>query len=388
MQAQAAVFKAGEVGCGEALLNNILRKRGRQDFHVTVTLDKVITDVVKVALIETLIESKHFNITKHGNLLDIFLTKRPVRNKRNASILLRMLYIMQESVHVEKLQENLLSYCMLLGGQGRTPRQVEWVWAFKLLDVILKFQNCQKIEHPLLKEVFADLAEEYNYKYDMGNMGIRNQLGHILRKRGIRKQETRKATQVKNPRMWMKKQEKGGEIEEESNNEKDDEDEEKIVDYEDEQQLGFWENDKVLVVGDKVQLVKPHTPVKLLGVKRFEWTDACLLELLRVYIEKAGDLMARDTGKTGRKNARAQLKQIHAKESIMVDGQDVRLDVLELDNIAKRIAYKGLSGQPEGEGLIRLLDKWLETQEEEVVDIRARVGEIVEYAKRFTCERD
>ena len=50
-----------------------------------------------------------------------------------------------------------------------------------------------------------------------------------------------------------------------------------------------------------MQLVKPYIPVKLYGVKRFVLTDACLLELLRVYTKHASDLRVRDVGKTGRK---------------------------------------------------------------------------------------
>ena len=227
----------------------------------------------------------------------------------------------------------------------------------------------------------------------MGNDGILNQLKHIVSQRKAKTSQTEASVQVTDPREWLRRQQKREQEkqlrkahealeEHEACNESQEED--KIVDNEDLEVVSY-DTEKVILVGDQVSYVKPNTPVKVLGVKSIKWDDSALLELLRVYLTKAENLMLRDSGNTGRAKARGQLKPIHATESIVVvDGEEVKLDLLQLDNMAKKIAYQGLSGQDKGEGLISILDKWLELHEEDGLDIRDNIDEIIEFAKQFS----
>ena len=401
-QAQAAVFKAGQARAGKVAKEQMLKQQMRQDIQQKATIQRVITNRAKVAFIKCLIACQEggYYVTKHGKLMDLFLTNNSVWNKRCASIVLRMVFILPFSMEcVLELKQSLLDYCDLLDDPVLTPRKVEWMWAWKLLGTILNLQkSCSRLDHPVLQDMFASLAEEHGDKYFLGNEGIRNQLRFIVNNREAGRRKAAVTVKVTDNRKLLAREEKSQlakrsrkvdtatTVVDESAllgaEEGSQEDiEEKIVD-EDDLEMVTYGTEKVLVVGDKVSYIKPNTPVKVMGVKRFEWTNSFLLELLKLYLTKAKDLTARDSG-TGRAKARAQLKPIHEKESIVIDGRQVRLDVLDLDTMAKKIAFQGLSWQPKGEGLMDVVDKWLEVTREEVDDIRDKVDDIIEFANEF-----
>ena len=98
-------------------------------------------------------------------------------------------------------------------------------------------------------------------------------------------------------------------------------------------------------------------------MKGIVWNDEMKLQLLKLYLTHAEDILIRDFGKTRRSAVRNQLKPIHATQSIILDGHMVKLDVLDIDIMAKELAYQGLSGQKSGEGLLNILDSWREEQE-------------------------
>ena len=144
-----------------------------------------------------------------------------------------------------------------------------------------------------------------------------------------------------------------------------------------------WDATKVITVpGQPHQVVLPHTPVKIRKVERINWTDEMKLQLLRLFIQFAKDVYARDKGgMTARRVMRAQLKPIWEKLSILVDDKEIRLDQFNLDNMAKIMVCNGLSGQTGGQGLVHLIDAWVEDKGDNVVDIRDMVEDIMEFAR-------
>ena len=158
--------------------------------------------------------------------------------------------------------------------------------------------------------------------------------------------------------------------------------EEKMV-IEDDSHVMMWEKDKVLVVDGKPQFLQSMSPVKTLGVMRVEWKDPLKLDLLRLFLLYAEDIWVRDEGQ-GRAKAKAQLRPIHSSKSITIDGKPVKLDIFDIDAMAKKLTFQGLSGQPKGQGLLNLVDAWVAEQNQEVKDISGRLEEVMEYAKKFS----
>ena len=135
-QQQAEVFQTAMGLSGEKVLEDMFKQTLRKDREQKIHLDHVvITNITKVALIDALSQSPNFRITRHGNLLDLFLTGPAVKNWNCASIILRMVFIMPAHLPcVEKLKENLLAYCELLGGRGM------WICLFCSLSGFACFQ--------------------------------------------------------------------------------------------------------------------------------------------------------------------------------------------------------------------------------------------------------
>ena len=77
------------------------------------------------------------------------------------------------------------------------------------------------------------------------------------------------------------------------------------------------------------------------------------LQLLTHYIQDAENLQERDTKtkKYSRKKTTKNLKPICQKASIIVNGKSVRLDTFDLDTMSKKLAFEGLSGENEYEGV-------------------------------------
>ena len=180
-------------------------------------------------------------------------------------------------------------------------RKVEWLWAWKLLEYLKNLKRVHKIEHLGVKELFADLAQEYNYKYVCGNDAVLNQMIHIVAQREVRANMIQQAVHVKDPKEWLEQQherEKKRQLEramkvieereDKSDTVREEEDEADTVEAEDEvntvegeekmvieddSHVMMWEKDKVLVVDGKPQFLQSMSPVKIFGVKRGEWKD-------------------------------------------------------------------------------------------------------------------
>ena len=162
------------------------------------------------------------------------------------------------------------------------------------------------------------------------------------------------------------------------------EEEEHLVQETPEQVLMFQQDKVLLTEGGEPMLVKKQTPVKILPVRIKNWNDERKLQLLKLYIIQANDPRARDTGgPSSRRVVRAQLEPIYAKESVVIDGEQVRLDVMNYDNLTRILACNGLTKQERGRGLVHIIDEFLARQEDNQVNLRERVDEVMEFAMKY-----
>ena len=86
----------GILKADEATSLKFLEREAKKDAEVKPTLDRILGNRDKVALVQAMVATKDLLITRHknGNMVDIFLSGVYVLNKTCARALLRMLYML------------------------------------------------------------------------------------------------------------------------------------------------------------------------------------------------------------------------------------------------------------------------------------------------------
>ena len=161
--------------------------------RVTPSLTRLITPAVKKAFVDCLIACKDMPwITKRGNIVDIFMTGEPVRNKVSARILLRMIYMLPSDLPCLKvLRESLLTFAELSMEQVNM-RVLEWDFVGRLQLLIHFFQSSQNCESNALLYSLAMLnksvEEQGNHVgYYFGSINVRTHVQLFLAKEQARK---------------------------------------------------------------------------------------------------------------------------------------------------------------------------------------------------------
>ena len=118
--------------------------------------------------------------------------------------------------------------------------------------------------------------------------------------------------------------------------------------------------------------------------KRDTWTNEMKLELLHSYIEHADNIGERDDRSKmfARKKTKAMLKPIMDTASITINGKSVSLKTYKLDTMALYMVNDGLSSQPKGQGLLQLIDDWVNKKGLDVKDVKDRVEEFLDDIER------
>ena len=157
------------VGQLQVVADNVeerLEAAARDDEAVRPTKERFVTNPVKIALLEAICSSsQHKAITNLGCLKELFLTGKPVIRKRFGSVILRMLTMLPSSLGcVETLRESLLLFAELHGGLERDARDIMWLWAYRLLEVLNALGRVPHVNSIHLIKIFADLSEEHPYR--------------------------------------------------------------------------------------------------------------------------------------------------------------------------------------------------------------------------------
>ena len=163
---QSERSRQGQLKVQEEQLKETLDAEDKADDLFVPTLGKVPGNKHRVAMLKCIIMGSKQHITEIGGTLDIFLSKEPIFNKLCASVLLRLLTLLpQDEEPVMVMQENLVKYSDLLPPSSQlTPRQVEWQWAFKVLEQLRKLKFVGHLVSDNLKYLFASLVPDHEYK--------------------------------------------------------------------------------------------------------------------------------------------------------------------------------------------------------------------------------
>ena len=106
-------------------LSRCIERVKRMDAEIQPTLERTITPLVRVALLELIVNcgKENIKITSKGNTLEVFLSGEPVKNNKCVSIMIRMLELSPPEWECRKiLVNNLLVFAsMKAGTEGLTP---------------------------------------------------------------------------------------------------------------------------------------------------------------------------------------------------------------------------------------------------------------------------
>ena len=162
---QVERLKDGQREVFEEDMEDMMAATCSRDKQVRMREGQVIGNMERVALIESLVESIQYPITKQGNLMDIFMTALPVVRMKNYSILLRMIQIMPSDMDcITTLKANLIKFAQMQAGQGKSVRQVEWEWANRLVEVFMNLKKTGHIANPRLKKLMVDINTQFEYR--------------------------------------------------------------------------------------------------------------------------------------------------------------------------------------------------------------------------------
>ena len=379
--------------------------------RVKPTLRRMITPQVRKALVDSLIACRGRKITSRGDMTDIFLTGDPVMSYRCCKYLLRMIFMLPPDLAcVGILKENLLTFAQL-SEETSSMRQLEWDWAWKLLNVIKILKTTQSCESAALIYSMARLnktawEEGDVLGYVFGNLNMRTSIMLMLSQEKAREdalnpsRETPRKERAEFMRDWneqtlahiLRKERLEGETE---GNEHGQRGEEPEVVHGEEQ--GVEEPEDVAGEEPGPSL---HTPAKQWDsgtARRMEWNDRMKIELLRVWIQKTANPMVRADRPKGKSEYKTQMRPLLQEGvGILVGDERLKLSsfVSDIDTLAQMLQGtakgKGLSGQRGKDigkcGLVSIIDEFLENKEDKSVNfVRAHCQDILDFAKDHYC---
>ena len=211
------------------------------------------------------------------------------------------------------------------------------------------------IVNQVISSVLENIALRKNsFKYCLGSKAIKGQVETLIK-------NMEQVAKPKTAGKQVRHREFLASLDEEQQQQPDQDPQQFLHDSQETEQVMMFDQDKIIETEDGQSVtVNKGTPIKVKAVRAHGWTDAMKRELLRVYILHAEDPLIRDpAGGMSRANARKQLKPICGKESIFVEGEQVKLQGFDLGNMALIMAQKGLKGQ-RGKGLYRVIDQYID----------------------------
>jgi len=174
-------------------LEKYLDRVRRLDFETQPSLQRTITSVERVALLELIvrIEESGLIVTNVGSPLNIFLSGNPVVNNQNVSILSRMITLAPSTWKCKQnLERNLLQYASLRAGEGApTPRELKVAWIEKLLQCLKHIRTGGSVDHPIVISIFTKICRDYGFGFCMKNKALLNQVKIWLDKADLRRKE-------------------------------------------------------------------------------------------------------------------------------------------------------------------------------------------------------
>jgi hypothetical protein len=388
----------------------------RDDKSRKVTEGRSITNMEVYTLMEAIILSSEFKITREGKLLDIFLTKRPVRRRKNTSIMLRMIHMLPSDLECVKfLREHLIKFASFKGGQDMTVRQVEFMWANKLIDIVKNMTKRTHIESPKMLKLLADLNDAHDYRYIFGNIAVGNQLNKWLAMEKQREELLMEGEVNTDMTGWLKAQKerlalavtRKPEVENEAGIEAELHEVDEDLDETDEPEptvLTRADTAQQLRIGELTMEVPANTNIKLTPIKQYTgkrvmWKDYMKVQILEKYIDMAADPLKRPS--SDKPKSKAVYKDNIGDDgeiynsTIMYMGEKTSLPSLcQPDTLHQFFGFKGLTGQKDwvgtgtgtGLGLAALIDYVMHGKEQSKAVLMENKYEIMNLATLLSSD--
>ena len=400
---QLARERRGQNRSAQIQFESYLKEEARRDALIKPSMTRLIGNRVKLALVQCIIECKDKAITSTGDMCDLFMTGAPVVNKKNASVLLRMVQLMytrpepSDGDHscFQILSENLLDF-VRLSDHNSSLRMNEWKWSIRCLDVLARCKTTASLGSQNLIYTLATFNQEQDNKYCFGNIAIWNM---IVRWQGQKKVRESKLTGtdakigledfLASRRLQLKDQSRRAVNEIELPH--DEEQTEGGIDLVGRDEVGQ-------VGGGGGELVHPEVRTAKLWPAHKpspRWDKELKLEFLRQYVINAPDPLKRSPplypkGKSTYKSNLIAMEQ--AMVEVTMSGEEESFLLFSLvsswDTLAQYLQFKGLEGQKKlpapQSGLLALVDLWLEDQQDRSIkNLRENADQLVEFARHY-----
>ena len=396
--------RRGQKRSNQIKFDNYLLEEARRDAQIKPTLTRLIGNRVKLALVQGIMHCKDRAITSKGDMCDLFMTGIPVVNKKNASILLRMVQLMYTRPDLRDgdlscfqiLSENLLEF-VGLSDPVSSLRMIEWKWSIRCLDVLSRLQTTATLGSQNLINALAVFNEEQENSYCFGNIAIWNL---VVRWQGQKKVRESKlvGTEAKigledflaSRRVQLRDQPRQVVHEIQLPQGQRDEGQAEGVDH----LVGHDELDQF--EGKNVELVHNEERTSKLWPAHKpspRWDDELKLEFLKQYMINAPDPLKRSPpqfskGKSAYKSNLLAMEQ--AMVEVTMSGENFLLFSLvsSWDTLAQFLQFKGLEGQKKlpapQSGLLALVDLWIEEQaDRSMQNLREKADQLVEFARHY-----
>ena len=372
--------RKGQIKAKQELFDKFLEQERQIDEKVVSSLQRFVTNRIKLALIEAIIFCTNKAITNKGELCDIFMTGQNVRKKSCTSILIRMIHLVPPEIPcIKVLRESLLKFVELNEVVGDL-RLLEWRWSCRLTSCLHKMSVTKSLGSQNLLHTLALFNKEKMNKYCFNNLTI----VHLVTKWQA-SEYVREASQRGDDSMVS------------------------VAEF-----LAA-KRDEIITGKEVTAAVVPAVPVpksiphlipqflpqpddqehqfKLWPAHTSSpnFDDNMKLDFLEQFILSAEDPSIRSKKAKGKAAHNYNLTPMMNSVGVIVSGHTGRFLLSTLvaseDTLAQFLQVRGLRKQmkkfvPPKSGLLGLVDMWLETQEDHSNEaLRANVKKLIIYAK-------
>ena len=314
--------------------------------------ERLLTQNDRTALIQCIIASRSsaLPVTKHGDLVELFLTGKACRGSKHAKILLRLLYILPPSMEcVQRLHDCLILFAEFSRDET-SLRKIEWDFALKLLMVFNNLSKASTFGNQNLVQCFVKINRNLGDDqrgYFCGNPLLCERVGKIIsQEKSLEAVVTGDGSIVSD--VYLKQ------FQDDMLNRF------KLAKKHDESKSEIdQENVK--------QNFKDH-------VGKFVWSDECKVLLLEAYIKHATEPLSRPKDRFGKAEYIHNLKRMrNADVCILLPGDEVPTRLSSLSSSADTLAQffypkgKGLKKQGREGGLAQIIDNWMEKQQVQTI---------------------
>ena len=341
-----------------------LRREAKREENIKPTLQRFVTNSVKVAMIQAIIACKGVDITREGDMCDLFLVGNHVLNIKYAKAFLRMIHLLPPDMKCVEVLQNHLALFAELSPKTKSMRDLEWAWARKML-MSLKMLSFQfSVHNQNLVYNLALLQQQYpDEPYFLGNPLIQHAVAAMIAANVARDAKLTGRWEPIDIKEYISRMNARAQ---EALYKKIQPTQIRELDVEETPpELPIENAEPEMVLGPVTRKTIPgYTPKVPQNVEKGRgqkavWTNQMKLQLLELYIIHAEDPLLRDPTTSGRATIKKQVEKLKHLHIMMADGTTETLDNWTVDHLAVILTTRGLI---KGKGMLFYIDEVMKTQ--------------------------